>query len=56
MLEYVQFKDRDLISRLQMAVELAVRQGRIDHQQAGRFVRVYEDQLRGYTYLEQPDE
>jgi arginine decarboxylase len=55
-LEYVQYKDRDLISRLQMAVELAVRQGRIDHQQAGRFVRVYEDGLRGYTYLEEPDE
>ena len=55
-LEYVQYKDRDLISRLQATVELAVRQGRIDHQQAGRFVRVYEDGLRGYTYLEQPEE
>jgi arginine decarboxylase len=55
-LEYVQYKDRDLISRLQAAVELAVRQGRIDHQQAGRFVRVYEDGLRGYTYLEEPEE
>ncbi len=55
-LEYVQYKDRDLISRLQATVELAVRQGRIDHQQAGRFVRVYEDGLRGYTYLEEPEE
>jgi arginine decarboxylase len=55
-LEYVQYKDRDLISRLQAAVEIAVRQGRIDHQQAGRFVRVYEEGLRGYTYLEEPED
>jgi arginine decarboxylase len=55
-LEYVQYKDRDLISRLQSAVETAVRQGRIDHQQAGAFVRFYEDGLRGYTYLEEPEE
>ncbi len=55
-LEYVQYKDRDLINRLQSAVEVAVRRGLIDHQQAGRFVRVYEDGLRGYTYLEESPE
>jgi arginine decarboxylase len=55
-LDYVQFKGRDLIDRLQMAVELAVREGRIDHVQAGRFVKFYEDGLNGYTYLEEPGE
>ncbi len=56
-LEYVQYKDRDLLNQLQNAVEVAVRRGLIDHQQAGRFVRVYEEGLRGYTYLEEsPDE
>ncbi|MBX3442997.1 MAG: biosynthetic arginine decarboxylase [Planctomyces sp.] len=53
-LDYVQFKGRDLINRLQTAVEAAVREGRIDHQQAGRFVKFYEDGLNGYTYLEEP--
>jgi arginine decarboxylase len=53
-LDYVQFKGRDLINRLQAAVEVAVREGRIDHQQAGRFVKFYEDGLNGYTYLEEP--
>ncbi|MCH5376518.1 MAG: biosynthetic arginine decarboxylase, partial [Planctomycetes bacterium] len=55
-LEYVQYKDRDLLNRLQSAAEAAVRRGLIDHQQAGRFVRVYEDGLRGYTYLEESPE
>jgi arginine decarboxylase len=55
-LDYVQFKGRDLIDRLQMSVEIAVREGRIDHQQAGRFVKFYEDGLNGYTYLEEPGE
>ncbi len=39
-LEYVQFKDRDLINRPQAAVEVAVRRGLIDYQEVGRFVRV----------------
>ncbi len=54
-LQYVQFKDRELIDRLQQAVEVAVREGRIDNQQAGRFVKFYEEGLHGYTYLEEPE-
>jgi arginine decarboxylase len=53
-LEYVQFEGRDLIHRLQCAVDVAVREGRIDHQQAGQFVKFYENCLNGYTYLEEP--
>ena len=37
-------------------VENAVRQGLLDHSQAGRFVKFYEDALHGYTYLEEPGE
>ena len=54
-LDYVQFNGRDLIHRLQLAVETAVRDGRIDHAQAGQFVRFYEEALNGYTYLEEPE-
>jgi arginine decarboxylase len=51
----VQFRGRDLINRLQVAVEVAVRENRIDNSQAGQFVKFYEEALNGYTYLEEPD-
>jgi arginine decarboxylase len=51
-LDYVQFNEHDLIHRLQTAVERAVREGRLDHLEAGRFLKFYEDGLDGYTYLE----
>jgi arginine decarboxylase len=54
-LHYVQFNGRELIDRLQAAVDAAIREGRIDHKQAGAFVHFYEDALNGYTYLEEPD-
>ena len=54
-LDYVQFNGRDLIHRLQVAVEKAVQEGRVDHQEAGAFVRFYEDALNGYTYLEEAE-
>ncbi len=50
-LNYVQFDDEDLVNRVQRAVEAAVQANRLDHEQAGRFVRFYEDQLNAYTYL-----
>ena len=53
-LDYVEFDHGDLVTRLQTAVETAVREGRLDHQQAGRFLKFYEDGLNGYTYLEEP--
>lgn len=51
-LHYVQFDGKDLIGKLQTAVEQAVQEGRLDHQQAGRIVKFYEESLNGYTYLE----
>jgi arginine decarboxylase len=53
-LDYVEFEASDLITRLQTAVETAVRESRLSHQEAGRFLKFYEDGLNGYTYLEEP--
>lgn len=55
-LQYVQFTGADLISRLQTAVERSVHDGLLDHQEAGRLLRFYEEGLHGYTYLEEPQE
>jgi arginine decarboxylase len=52
-LNYVQFSSSELLERLQSSVELAVRQDRIDHKQAGHILRFYEQSLHGYTYLEE---
>jgi arginine decarboxylase len=53
-LDYVEFEPSDLITRLQTAVEVAVRENRLGHQEAGQFLKFYEDALNGYTYLEEP--
>lgn len=53
-LNYVQFSQRGLIQRLQAAVEDAVQHGLLNHREAGRFVRFYENALNSYTYLEEP--
>jgi arginine decarboxylase len=50
-LSYVQFDDRELVEKLQEAVEQAVQHGRIDNEQAGKVTRYYERALGGYTYL-----
>jgi arginine decarboxylase len=55
-LDYVEYNVPSLINRLQTAVENAVREGRIDHIEAGRFLRFYEEALNGYTYLEETPE
>ena len=55
-LDYVEFEPSDLITRLQTAVETAVRENRLTHQEAGRFLKFYEEALNGYTYLEEPGE
>ncbi len=50
-LGYVQFDDRELIEKLQHAVEGAVQAGLIDNEQAGKTIRFYEEALNSYTYL-----
>jgi len=53
-LSYVQFNGTELLDRLQVAIEGAVRSGSINNEEAGRFLRCYEEGLAGYTYLEGP--
>ena len=55
-LDYVQFKAENLITRLRKSVETAVRDGRLNYEESGRLLRFYEDGLHGYTYLEDPHE
>jgi arginine decarboxylase len=51
-LDYVEFDANILVGQLRTDVETAVREGRVDYEQAGRLLRFYEEGLRGYTYLE----
>ncbi len=53
-LGYVQYKDRELIEKIQASVEDAVGNGLIDHTQAGQTVAAFEQALAGYTYLKPP--
>jgi arginine decarboxylase len=55
-LDYVEFEPDTLTRQLRDSVEVAVREGRISYEQAGRFLKFYEEGLQGYTYLEEPDE
>ena len=51
-LDYVEFDPDALVRKFRTDVEVAVRENRVDFQQAGRLLRFYEDGLQGYTYLE----
>ena len=53
-LGYVQYEDRELVDKLQEAVEDAVQMGHIDNEQAGKTVAFYERALGNYTYLTTP--
>jgi arginine decarboxylase len=55
-LDYVEFNVESLMRQFRTSVELAVRESRIGYEEAGRFLRFYEDGLQGYTYLEEPHE
>jgi arginine decarboxylase len=55
-LHYVQFDADNLFSKMQSAVEQAIRANRIDDRQAGRLLKFYRAGLEGYTYLEESHE
>ncbi len=55
-LDYVEFNVESLMRQLRSSVEVAVRESRINYEEAGRFLRFYEEGLHGYTYLEEPHE
>ncbi len=50
-LGYVQYETRELVDKLQEAVEDAVHRGMLTHEQAGETVSFYEKSLGNYTYL-----
>ncbi|MCC9600250.1 biosynthetic arginine decarboxylase [Stieleria sp. JC731] len=50
-LSYVQYEVRELVENIQDAVEESIIANRIDHEQAGEIVELFESALRGYTYL-----
>ena len=51
-LGYVQFNPEEIVNRLQTSVEHAVQTGKLTNQEAGAFLRFYEEGISGYTYLE----
>jgi arginine decarboxylase len=52
-LNYVQYNVQALLDEFRKDVELAVREQRLGYEEAGRFLKFYEEGLHGYTYLEQ---
>ena len=50
-LSYVQYSKEDLVSRVRRAVEVALREKRLNMSESGRLLRRYEEALEGYTYL-----
>jgi len=52
-LSYVEYEDRDLVSRVRRTAERGVREGRLTAQQRRKIMEEYQAGLRGYTYFEQ---
>jgi arginine decarboxylase len=50
-LGYMQYNDQELVENLQNAIEGAIREGRIDNQQADQTMTFYKNSLQRYTYL-----
>ncbi len=51
-LQYVSYSRTDLVARLRRAIEEALRAGRLTLEASGHLMRIYEEGLSGYTYLE----
>jgi arginine decarboxylase len=51
-LHYVSYNKEDLVARLRKFTEVALRQGRITLDESRSLLRMYEEGLSGYTYLE----
>ncbi len=51
-LQYVSYSRSDLVARLRRAIEESLRAGRLTLEASGHLMRIYEEGLSGYTYLE----
>jgi arginine decarboxylase len=52
-LEYVSYSRSDLVARLRRSIEEALQAGRLTLEASGHLLRIYEDGLSGYTYLQE---
>ena len=52
-LRYVRYSRKDLVARMRRAAEAALKSRRISLQESKHLLRMYEEGLSGYTYLEQ---
>ncbi|MBX7143340.1 MAG: biosynthetic arginine decarboxylase [Oligoflexia bacterium] len=50
-LQYVQFEQPDLVERLRISVEKALREGSLTPEEAAKIQKRYREALEGYTYL-----
>ena len=51
-LSYVQYDPRELIGKVRVEAERAVRERRMDLEESAQLMRFYVDSINGYTYLE----
>jgi arginine decarboxylase len=51
-LEYVSYSRSDLVARLRRSIEGALRAGRLTLEESGHLLRIYEEGLSSYTYLQ----
>jgi len=51
-LNYVSYNKDDLVAKLRKSVEAGLREGRLTLDESRKLLRLYEDGLDGYTYLE----
>jgi arginine decarboxylase len=51
-LNYVSFNKDDLVAKMRKSTEVALRKGKITLDESRQLLRVYEEGLSGYTYLE----
>ena len=51
-LQYVSYSRTDLVARLRRAIEGALRSRRLTLEESGHLLKIYQQGLSGYTYLE----
>jgi len=51
-LNYVSYNKDDLVAKLRKSTEVALRAGRLTLDESRQLLRLYEEGLSGYTYLE----
>ena len=50
-LKYVQYDSSDLIERLRLSIEKALREGRLTNEESAKLKKRFKEALEDYTYL-----